>query len=317
MSSVAFYQEGTPYEYYGIQLTIPYLEPRPLAQIAEMTSLRVVSTPLSARKVTTYYIEQEKVDKLKESYSNHGLIEINSINDFKCLTEFLIESGEISLSEIKTITVSPSIGNPLYNEDNQLIDTLLNYLTENESKLVSLRSLSLHKYTGHLIIPTFVFKLKELIIGSATSLTIKSQSSLVTIKIDYVNNNLIIEKQKKLQELCMLYNEQGEKGAQIAIQPKLSSLQIYAPCSSNATIMIEKPQKELEKPVPLSNLLTMDHLLSVISINEKVYIGTALACIWLDDPTLFCIGSLLLILKNIIQEMQRIYSNEKGMMYIS
>lgn len=261
---------------------------------------------------------------------------------------------------IKTITISPSI-NPSCDEDKQLIDTLLTFLSKNESELVCLQSLNLQKkYKGHLTIPTFAFELKQLQIGSTTGLTIKSQSCLETITIDCVNNDLIIEEQKELQELSMHCIEQGRKGAKIAIQPKLSSLQINVlhgelslenqPClqkievkrvwagplmitaeqkkllSSNTclgqtdlitTIMITKSQKELEKPVPLSNLLTMDHLLSVISVNEKVYIAAVLACIWLDDPTLFCIGSLLLIVKNIIQEMQRIYSNEKGMMYIS
>ena len=136
--------------------------------------------------------------------------------------------------------------NILDEEATKIIDSLLIYLTENENQLAGLHSRKLFKkYTGHLIIPTFAFELKELQIGTAISLTIKSQPRLEAITIDRVHNNLIIEKQNELKDLSMRSIEQGEKGAQIAIQPKLSSLQINY-CSGDLSLENQPSLQKIE-----------------------------------------------------------------------
>lgn len=358
-------------------------------------------------------IKQKATDKLIVNYNTNQSIEINDSKDFEYLNE-LVKAGKIDLTKIQAIIVVDAAGKHSDEEAKKIIDSLLSYLTENENKLTSLRSLKLCKeYRGHLIIPTFAFELKELQIGKVISLTIKSQPKLEGITIDHVYNNLIIEKQNELKDLCMHCIEQGEKGAQIAIQPKLSSLQInvctgdlslenqpslgkfeikrfwaglliitkeqrallnapacYDPCLGSAMIMITKSKIELAKPVPMSHLLTLGHLRSVVTINNRIYLAAALfeairspyvinlladvlksiadsnfvtnfalqqsymACqaflasviasisnlplvtFAFENPTIIYVGCSLLILVNIVKEMQRIYSNEKAMMYL-
>ncbi len=190
-------------------------------------------------------LRMRSTEKIMDGYNKHQSIEITNLSDLECFHN-LVNEGKIYLEQIQCLTIVKAFIPASSEDSKKIVDSLLNFITQNVGQLKNLNALKvLIPYQGLLTIPTFNLKLTALEIGEVHgALIIKPQASLKDITIEQAHAGLRLEKQPELEELSIHVLMGMEYiGSGIEIQPKLKSIQINV-CSSDLSL---ENQLSLEK----------------------------------------------------------------------